>query len=114
MNSMMKNGTNRVGKKEKDCKLFKNRISEMSLEDIANSYILICINKYRSYTFPSIRNIGDHFDDIHYMIKNIDSTKKDEIIKFLAKVKNLPSIINDIIINFDTKEIKIINVRLVR
>ena len=51
MNSMMKNGTNRVGKKEKDCKLFKNRISEMSLEDIANSYILICINKYRSYTF---------------------------------------------------------------
>lgn len=50
MNSMMKNGTNRVGKKEKDCKLFKNRISEMSLGDIANSYILICINKYRSYT----------------------------------------------------------------
>lgn len=48
------------------------------------------------------------------MIKNIDSMKKDEIIKFLAKVKNLPSIINDIDINFDTKEIKIINVRLVR
>ena len=48
------------------------------------------------------------------MIKNIDSTKKDEIIKFLAKVRNLPLIINDIVINFDTKEIKIINVRLVR
>lgn len=48
------------------------------------------------------------------MIKNIDSTKKDEIIKFLAKVKNLPWIINDIIINFGTKEIKIINVKLVR
>ena len=48
------------------------------------------------------------------MIKNIDSIKKDEIMESLTKVKNLASIINDIVINFDTKEIEIINVRLVR
>ena len=42
------------------------------------------------------------------MVKNLEKMKKDEIVRVLAKVENLPTIIRNINANFDSEEIEII------
>lgn len=105
-------------KNEKNYKLFEDKIKNMSLEEVAKLLhvdlfkekdveILVAMTKNNAF-YDLEKNTSDFFDDIYYMVKNLEKMKKDEIVRVLAKVENLPAIIRNINANFDSEEIEII------
>ena len=118
-----KNVTNLNIKNGKDYKLFEEKIRNMPLEEIANllyidlykekeviAFITATIKwKYQIYDLE--RNTGDHLNDIYYVVKNINRIMKEDpdgVKKMLKNVENLPEIIKNINLNFDAKELDII------